>query len=461
MADGANGITNVRNPVLKRLVEACAEAWRERRSERRAIAAPKGGPDPRVARSRIGAALEARLAVRSGVRLDDFLRQRLAKYAGALPVPLESLPITVDVEGGEAVIRPRRPARTSPPSHRDPASAGPGRGEREDPRTAREIRETQAALDRLDERAAAARARLEAIEQDLAQAYASGELASWPDLDASAEQLGRPPIPSPAPFRALRGFVTALLAAEAWRFAAPVLASSGITPDGIEAALRATPVPAALGLLFALGAAAAVFAFAGVALARGAEAVAAAGPRKGLLLGGTAAGAALLAGAVATAASAPDRWAHLALLVAIPFAGGLLWRVAGRLDANRSAAVQAALAWDRERTREAVERGRREGARDRAAAELRGLEAERAAARRKVQQLERLAIAVERAADLAARAEARRLDRLAEGLAAALELDRYLYIRLAADRSISSLDRGARTARREPSVAAERLGVAR
>jgi hypothetical protein len=159
------------------------------------------------------------------------------------------------------------------------------------------------------------------------------------------------------------------------------------------------------------------------------------------------------------AAAAPEAWAHLALLVTVPFAGALLWGIASRLDASRRVALEAALGWDRERAREALERGRRDEVRERAAADLSAIEAERAAVRRKVLQLHRVAIAAERGADLAARAEARRLDRLSEGLASALELDRYLYIRLAAERSPAPVARPVR-ARLDGGVTAERLGVA-
>ena len=121
--------------TLSGILEAAAEAWRERITERRAIAAPKAVPESRLSRSRLAAAVEARLAVRAGVRLEDFLRSRLAKYAARLPVTLDDLPVHVDVEGGEAVVRakppPRRPrgaaalARRGPPGPR-PGSPAPG-----------------------------------------------------------------------------------------------------------------------------------------------------------------------------------------------------------------------------------------------------------------------------------------------------------------------------------------------
>ena len=217
-------------------------------------------------------------------------------------------------------------------------------------------------------------------------------------------------------------------------------------------------MPAALALVFALGTSAAAFTFAGLALGRAAEAAASAadGARRRLLLV-AAAGAALLVPGVAAAAAAPERWAQLALLAAVPFAGAAMWRVANALDARRAAADAVALAWDRERAKEAVERGRREEVCARAEEELRATEAERARARTRLAKLHRAAIAAERRAALVARAEADRLDRLSEGLACALELDRYLYIRFAAERAHVRLERPARARVVET---AERLGVA-
>ncbi len=450
---GAVGGSNVR-----RVFDAAMELWRERRSERRARAAARLGVIPRVSRSTLLAALDARLAVRGGVRLDDFLRHRLARYATGLPVTLEGLPVTFDVEGGEAVIRPRPRARAHGP--RLDAPAGPRAiAELEGPYAERELRDAEAALDALDARAAAARARADAVEVELAAALASGQIVGRPAVEATAEQLGRPPVEPAAPIHALRASVAVLLAAEAWRFSGPFLAVSGV-PDGLETALRASPVPTALSLALAAGAAATAFVCAAVAVGRGADAAAAGegGGRRALLCA-VAAGAALLVPGLAAAAAAPDRWAQLAVLAAVPFAGAALWRLAARLETRRAATAVAALAWDRERAREAMERGRREELCLRAEADLAGVEAERVLARKRVRKLHRAAIAAERSAGLAARAEADRLDRLAEGLACALELDRYLYLRLAAERSHAPFERPVRS-RTEGSVGTERLGVA-
>jgi hypothetical protein len=461
MGGSAEGVATGKGHVVRRGLEAAAEIWRERASEKRARATAAIGPSPRVARSRLAAAVQAWLAVRSGVRCDDFLRQRLAKYAGRLPVPLEALPVTFDIEAGEAVVRPRPRARALHGARPEAAPFARALVEREGAYAGREIRDAEGALDALDARAAAARDRLEGVERELSQALASGGIVPRPSVDATAEQLGRPPVPAGLPIHALRAFVAALVAAEAWRFSGPALAAAGLPADAIEHALRTAPVAAGLALGLALGTAAAAFTFAGAALSRAAAAAGSASdPARRRLAFAAALGAALLVPAIAAAAATPERWAHLALLAAVPFAGAMLWRTAAALTARRAAAAEAALAWDRARAAEAVERGRREEVCARAAAELHAIEAQRAAARRKVQQLHRLAVAAERSAALAERAEAGRLERLSEGLACALELDRYLYVRLAAERVEVQVERPARAARLERALGGEHLGVA-
>jgi hypothetical protein len=432
------------------------EVLRERRAERRARALAAAGPAPRLPRSPLGAAVDARLAVRAGVRLDDFLRHRLARYAARLPVALEALPVTVDIAGGEAVIRPRARPRSFGP--RPEAAAGAAARESW---AARELREAEAELDRLDACAGAAHARLEAVEVELAAAVAQGTVVARPAVDASAEQLGRPPVPPAAPILALRAFAGALLAAEAWRFSGPVLAAAGAAPaGGLEEALRAAPVGAGLALVLAAGGGAAAFAFAWLALSRAADALAATAEtgRRPLLLV-TAAGTGALVPAIAAATAAPARWAQLALLGAVPFAGAVLVRVARALETRRAAAATLALAWDRERAREALERGRREEVWHLAAEALRDALAAREDARRRLARLHRAAAAAERTARLSALADAERHDRLAEALACSLELDRYLYVRLAAARAVLPAERPA-LARAAAPVAAERLGVA-
>jgi len=181
------------------------------------------------------------------------------------------------------------------------------------------------------------------------------------------------------------------------------------------------------------------------------------------LLGAAGAGAAALSAAVAAAASSPARWAEQVLLVAVPFAAAQLLRYAAQLSADREAAVAAALAWDQARAREAAERARRTEGLTQAEAALERLEAERQEALRQLRALERLALQEAREAERAAAAEAHGLERIAETFAAALELDRYAYLRRASARAQDALLRplrAGRPARLEHAVTTERLGVA-
>jgi hypothetical protein len=132
-----------------------------------------------------------------------------------------------------------------------------------------------------------------------------------------------------------------------------------------------------------------------------------------------------------------------------------VWRGAGALQARREGALGAVLAWDRERAREELERGRRVEACARADAEARAAEGRREKAAARLRALQREVIAEARIAEAGARAAATRLDRLAEGLAAALEQDRYVFLRTTGERARPAQDRPA-LARVPP----ERLGAA-
>ena len=90
---------------VRRWLRSALEGLRGRPGTSRSPARTQRKLVPRLGRSRAGVALEARAAVRAGIRLDDFLRHRLARYAADLPVALEELPVEIDVEGGEPVVR--------------------------------------------------------------------------------------------------------------------------------------------------------------------------------------------------------------------------------------------------------------------------------------------------------------------------------------------------------------------
>jgi hypothetical protein len=437
---------------------------RQRRAARAAARVPRPPPELRLRRSRLEVALDARLAVRAGVRLEDFLRHRFARYAGRLPIPLEDLPVVIDVEGSDPVVRARAPAKPSLTGAYAPSAAREDEAtallrrlaEREGPNAAAELRDAATAVEALGARVDAARARADALARALADDLAAGKVPAPPAVHATAEQLGRPPVPSPLPAAALRLLVVLFAAAEAWFFSAPILAAQGLSPD----ALSAPSAAAALSLLFALGLSAAAFAFAAAALARARELVelSEAGRRR-RLVAAAAFAAAALAAAVAALAAAPGAAGERALLAAVPFAGALLLRAASALAAGRETAAAAALAWDRALAADLAERARRTGIVEAARAELASLEEEREGARRRLRLLEKRAVEADRLATARARAEARRLEKLAESLAGALEEDRYVFVRLASSAAHDALARPARP-RLEPAVEPSRFGMA-
>jgi len=374
----------------------------------------------RLSRSVVEAELAARLAVRSGVRLDDFVRSRVARYVTSLPVPLEELGVDVSVEGGEAVIRV---LATRP----EPAAApAPSRT------TQDEVASARSDLASAAERVTSARAHLEGVARKVADDLASGKIPSAPgQVDASIEQCGRPPVPHPAPVLLLRGLSLALLASTAHRMARPGL-SLGLSLDALSRALARDPLAIVASALLGLGAAVSVYAFLWVAVERGEELVRALSEaRRPALLGAAVGSALLLAAAVALMAIRPGLLAGPFLLVCVPLASVLLARRADRLESSRTKAALAALDWDRERIREAGERARRLEVLSAAEDDLSSALGDHGRAEGALRAIERRGAEEAREAVLAESEWARNLERLAETLAASLELDRYAFVRRA------------------------------
>jgi hypothetical protein len=394
---------------------------RRRRLEARRIAREaQATRHSTIARSWLEAELAARLAVRAGIRAEDFLRARLARYAAAPPVPLEALGVDVQMENGEPVIRARiRSAAREPWA---PA-----------PHEQRELDHARAEVRTLSERSAAARERVDALLRGVADDLASGKLAANPELlEASPEQRGRPPVPPGWPQALLKSSAAALLGAAALRMSAPALALAGFSADDLAHALRTSPIPAGAALLFGVAAAVSVFAFLHVSAERGLELLRGASPARRPVVLALAGGAAVaLSSAVALAAARPGLVATPLLLLVVPLGAVFLVRQADRMDACRTEALAAALEWDRIQARDAGERARRGEGISRAEAMLAAAVREHAVAEQRLRVLEQRTAEDERmAAALAVRAE-RRTERLAESLAAALELDRYAFLRRA------------------------------
>jgi hypothetical protein len=445
-------------------VRSAWAAFRERRSLPR-IPPPRRAEPAVVARSALASAWQARTAVRSGARVEDFLRFRLARYAAALSVPASELPVEIGIEGGEPVVR----GRTRPPaedavrmaSYRD-ARAEEARFTRalvalEGPIAAREIREAGAELEALDARAAAEQARLDALARALEDDLAAGRVPAAPHVDATAEQLGRPRVPPAWPVAGVYAFAAGLVVAVAWRLALPFLGIPG-TIGAVAEAARDDLLGVALGLALAVGDAVSLFVLAGLAVDR-IQALsrdeAPSSPRRRRWTIAAGAGAAALAAALAIAGAdlGPDPAPMAVLLLVLPFATAMLLRFGARLAARRSAALEEALDWDRLHVRETAERARRTEAIAWASEAVRRTAAARDAAAQRLRALQARAIAAQRTRDEEALAEERRLERLADALAAALELDRYAFVRRASARARPGDTVPALRPRREPAVA--------
>lgn len=410
-----------------------------------------------VRRSWLAAAWQARGSVRAGVPLDDYLRARLGRYLAGLAVPRATLPVAVEVVDGAVSVRPAAAPPPSPPPSGEEAWLAP-LVEAEGPAARQDVWDAEARIARAEQALERARARAEEIAHRLAADVSAGLVPAPEAVDATPEQLGRPPVRSGAPAAAAAGFALAALVAETWQVAVPLLAATGLSTADLRLEAARRPVDVAFSAVFALGVATALFVLAHVALQRGIELFRgeAAGPRArwiGATTAAAAAGAAALAATLAAlhpgTQTGPSRVAFGLLLVAVPFAAAFLLR-AGRAEAERRAQEEAAaLAWDRSRAQALSERARRLEELRWAEAEVRALSAERDEARSRLRVLDARAVEVARAAADAARIDGEALERVARSLVGALELDRWEFVREATARGAPEL-LGPRRVRAEP-----------
>jgi hypothetical protein len=423
-------------------------------------------PDPRLRRPDVprlrpirrawpAALLDARAAVAARVPLGDYLRARLARYETALPVPRARLPLLVELSGCDvhATLLPASPAAHD-------GAAGAAALERLDgPSAVREWAQVTHRIAGLEEEADAARTRVEVLADRLSADVARGAIVPAPQDLVPAEALGRPPVRPPDVLYFLTAVAVAMVAAEAWAIAVPVLVVAGAYPPALSGPKA---LESALLLVFSLGAAVGLLALASVVLdaleglARDATRL----DRRRLLGLATVSGAgAALAAAWAASVAAPRSGvppaSHALLLLAIPVGAAFAVRRAQRVHAARAAERIAALAWDRVRADALGDRARRleelawaESAADVAHRRL-------ARARRRSWELARRADEAVRLLEGAERRERREGLRLAQSLLGALERDRYEYLRCAAlVRTVADAGRAAAAESRSP--AAER-----
>jgi hypothetical protein len=389
----------------------------------------------------------ARLSVNAGIPVSDFVAHRLARHLAALPVPPSRLPVVVTLDAGGVV----QAAPSAAPGRRapwldsflraeGPSALGP------------EIQLGQADAARLAARIEAQRRRVDEIALELEEAARGAQVADPAD-EAQAEQMGRPRVPPPYGL-GLQLLALLLLLAETWQLAVPSLEAAGIRTHDLAGELHRNPVGLVLGGVFALGASASLFLFAHLALRRTLDVFEGLpeARRRGWLVGASSA-AALLAAAMAWsmagmrpgAAHPVDlvyaRCTLFLIALAIPFTTAWMLRLARALEAARADALARARAWDGEHYRAYSDLSRRAAALAEEEHRLARLEADRAAAARRIRVLQQRSIDAQRLAADAADEEEAELARLAQGIVASLELDRYEYMRQATARGLVAAPR--------------------
>jgi len=409
--------------------------------------------------SPLSAFFSARLALRSGVGLEDYLQHRLAQRLAALAVVPGQLPVELSVEeGGRITARPALgPARPSPwldSFLRDEGGSA----------LAPAVERAHGELAYLSSKVESKRQRLEEASRALEEASRGADLSD-PRDEACARRMGQPVVPLPLGL-ALEGLAALLLLALTWQLTLPSLKAAGLPVRTLAVELERDPANALFGALFALGATLALFLIAHLALARRAVAEASGGISfslfgvgliGGVLLGGLAAGVGR--GSVPSRGTIAGHLLLALVALAIPLCAAWLARKGRALNLGRAEALRAVRAWRQvhykaydELTRLAVVHAEEwQG--------LLALEAERSELAQRLKALkERMALAERRAADAAA-CEEEDLARLAQSAVAALEQDRYEYLRQASRRGLS-LEAKAKAQARVPSEVERNLGLA-
>jgi hypothetical protein len=383
----------------------------------------------------------ARLAVRAGIPVDDFLQHRLAQRLTALPIPPSRLPLTITVEehGAVLTVAHQTPTRRAPWLDSFLRAEGSAA-------LAPEVQLAQADVARLAARLDAQRKRVDELGRELEDSTRGQELADPADA-AQAQQMGRPQVPPPIGL-GLQLLGLALLLAETWQLAVPCLEAAGIHTLDLAGELHRNPVGLVLGGLFALGASASLFLFAHLALRRGRDLFGEQPARRRLGTGLAVTGALALAVSMAWSvagmrpgASRPVdlEYARVTLFLialAIPLTTAWLMQLARQMNDERAEALDGARAWDREHYRSFAELSRRAAVLGEEERRLMRLELERLAAIRRLRALQQRIVRAERMAADAADEEEQDLLRLGQAIAASLELDRYEYLRQAAARGL-------------------------
>ncbi|HTP25332.1 MAG TPA: hypothetical protein VMK12_06690, partial [Anaeromyxobacteraceae bacterium] len=381
--------------------------------------------------------LAARVAVHSGVSLQDFLRHRLARQLAELPVPPTRLPLTLSL-GPEGSIDCQ--AASAPPI-RSPWLESFLRAEGS-PAARADIQNLEGRLVGLAARIEEQRSRVRTAAGHLEEMTRATEVTD-PNDDAQARHAGRPPTPLPTGL-AMQLFALALLLSEAWQLCMPCLGSLGIRVSDLSFEAHRNPIGLAAGVFFALGISSCLFVLAHLFLTRILLVFQSEPPRAKRVL---AVLSSVLPAAIITAlcwtmvrtGSRPSDGRAIAFVIslAIPLTAASLIRFAAPLEKTRAEALARARVWDQEQYRSFARLSQRAMALSRAKEDLDRLEAEHASSVRRLRAMQQRLAHAERTAADAADAEEHQLLVVVNRTAAALELDRYEYLRQAAARGVT------------------------
>jgi hypothetical protein len=453
-----------RNPedlAVPRALRWFRERWTLQQAVRAAPSPrkPRRQKLPTIRRGWLSGWWTARLAAASGVRVEEFLRHRLSRYLAALPVSPRRLPVDISVDENGAIVSAPRPRGGEAPSwlERYLRSEGP-------PALQMDVQLAQAEVARLSA------ARDEQQARVLAAARNAQSAATQPavfEADGGAEMLGRPPVPPP--WAALiHTFALALLLAEAWQLAIPVLEGAGIDTSALVPELQRNPAGVVLGFVFAIGAAVSLFFFADLAIRRTAELLdGMSQPARRAWTGLAAVASLAFAAAVSWSISGlrpvaqhvdveSARFTLFLLALALPVTTSCMLRLARRLQASRDEALRRAVEWDQAHYRVLSSWTQTATALASAERELGKIEAARIEAVRRLRALQQRSVLAERLGAEAAAEEELELEQLCHAVTSSLELDRYEFLRLTGRRNAAAKSRP----QREPREDGRSLGLA-
>lgn len=416
--------------------------------------AVKPAAPPLLTRSWLTSWWNARGAATSGLTLADFLQVRAAHYLRELAARGLRLPIEITLQGRELRLREVTPPA---PSAAAVAPQGPAweaaLAREHGPEALEALTDSRAKQEGLPQRIREAEAELGEARRALAEAVAAGRAAALGEGEAAAHL--RPHVPSASWARAAMTGALVFTLAEAWQLAIPFLNFAGVDVTDLASEFRRAPLTVALIALFALPCTAVLVGLAHAALRRlesGLEEDAS--PlrrRRDLALAGTAgaisfglavllgemrhgaseAGAALNAASTGAAAEASSSLVLVLVTAIVPYLTAWLWDWSRGQLTERERARLAAHRFDAELAAKRAARARLEDQVRLAQQTLASLREERDGAAVSVRTLGWMGEEAQRNTARTEWAQGEALARAREELRAALEADRFAFLKAA------------------------------